>query len=150
MSEGKTYINLNQKSNSEIGQFLCNLTEVDILTHDGNFKSIEGYIYFLFLKDNKLRDMSGWKAKGYASKKIKLPKEFSPATLLKIKSALADKIIFGGFQEKIKNSTLPFKLYWEFKGKIYYPPNLQFVPNFCEIVRCYLKGEISLEDKCEY
>lgn len=144
--DGVDHINISFTGKTELGQYLSTMWECDILTRDGMFKSIEGYLYFLLTRDKKLRHLSGWAANSYGKKLVKLPKEFPEEIKQLVKEAIADKIIFGDMSKQIKDSILPFKFYYVFKDTEYMPPNLIWIPKFIHIVRLYLKGEINLEE----
>ncbi len=118
-NDGVDHINIYSKGATSLGRWLSNFTECDITTEDGDFKSIEGYWYWL-LSDSpekeRLRNLSGWKAKSFG-REIKASDWCQDNWFQdKIKKALKEKIKQA--PENFKTSTLPFTHYYVYGGKV--------------------------------
>ena len=61
--DGVTHVNIYSQGRTPLGRFLSNYAVTPISTEDGDFKSIEGYWYWLSVQDDRLRRMSGYAAK---------------------------------------------------------------------------------------
>ena len=61
--DGISHINVYSKAQTELGRFLSNFSDCYVLTKDGNFRTIEGYWYWLGCKDERLRDTKGFESK---------------------------------------------------------------------------------------
>lgn len=128
--DGVTHINIYSKGKTELGRLLSNFayTPVD-LGPDGKFNSLEGYWYWLSSKKDKkadeLRKLYGWQAKALG-RKLKIPDYPEPSHIDKqlefmrsFKYAMYDKLTqTPGLTELLKNSTLQFKHYYVYGGKV--------------------------------
>lgn len=64
-SDGEDHINAYSKSKCDIGRKLSNFYECDLKLNEGDFKSLEGYWFYLLTNDMKLSKMHGIEAKRY-------------------------------------------------------------------------------------
>jgi len=148
--DGITYINIYSKAKTELGKFLSNFYECDIKTEDGEFKSIEGYWFWLTCIPNSetdlLKKLSGNAAKklGTNLKKI-YPANFDTETNEifqdKIKLAIRYKIENSSYKNEFIESTLPFEHYYVMYGKVVKPKQHQWVIKFIEEYRKELKWQ---------
>ena len=115
-TDGIHHINIYSKGLTEVGKWLSNFTYCPIKTQHGNFKSIEGYWYWLSSQNESLRLLHGFSAK-------KLGKE-SP----KVQQLSEDefrKYICQAIDIKLKTKpkwvaeqcNLPLKHYYDYGGK---------------------------------
>ncbi len=67
--DGITHINIYSKGKTEIGRFLSNFYPCSIKTIDGWFSSVEGYWYWMGIRNHpdadNIRGMNGFKAKEF-------------------------------------------------------------------------------------
>ncbi|AIX13015.1 hypothetical protein NW77_007 [Erwinia phage phiEa2809] len=70
--EGQTHYNIYSQSRTELGRFLSHFQHHPMETEDGQFDSLEGYWYWLYTKDDRLRYLSGYDAKrlGQSSRRL--------------------------------------------------------------------------------
>ena len=69
------HINIYSKSESKLGRMLSNFYHSPfVLEKDGFFNSVEGYWFWLGTRDERLRKLSGFKAKKLGGK---LPRKFN-------------------------------------------------------------------------
>lgn len=61
--DGVTHINIYSKAATPLGRYLSNFADCNIETKDGPFRTIEGYWYWLAVRDDRLRKTSGWDSK---------------------------------------------------------------------------------------
>ena len=118
--EGIDHINAYSKSRTEFGQLLSNFTSVYFKCEDGTFNSIEGYWYWLIAgpenaKRDKLRNLTGFKAKQYARdigcKDWRDDEEFK----IKIKRALWHKVqAMPRLKELLLKNELPIVHYYTY------------------------------------
>lgn len=117
--DGITHINIYSQGKTQLGRFLSNFEYSPIETEDGNFDSIEGYWYWLSCKDDKLRKLSGYKAKEYGryvgAKDWLEDDEFKR----KIKLAISIKINNNKkFLLELQQCKLPFDHYYVYGTKV--------------------------------
>ena len=67
-TDGITHVNIYSKGKTSLGRMLSNFYEYPIKTTDGDFRSVEGYWYWMSIDDaiiekERLRELSGFKAK---------------------------------------------------------------------------------------
>ena len=137
--DGVDHINIYSKGETELGRFLSNFSGHKVITNDGEFASIEGYWYWLNAQGSQrevLRKAAGWEAK-------KIGRELRAADWgkdnlfkMKIAHAMLSKLIlhpeiFKLFQE----STLPFRHYYVYGGKINEPREGRWIVNLWEYLR---------------
>lgn len=111
--DGITHINIYSKGKTELGRLLSNFSKCDLSLPEGDFKSVEGYWYYLGKRDDRLK-----KSYGFAAKKLgdSLPdqtrlsqEEFQN----KIKSAIIQKIIKNKrLYEMVINNKLKYEHYY--------------------------------------
>lgn len=138
--DGIDHINIYSQGKTELGIWLSNFSYCNIELSIGNFKSIEGLIYFLGSFDESLRSLYGYKAKSEGQKldrNIRLPKDIFQNYIkmameqkLKSNSDLSLKFIF---------SELPFTHYYNYKGKIVVPRGWNWQIEYWEKLRKDLK-----------
>lgn len=119
--DGEDFINIYSRGITPLGRFLSNFTSVDdvIQTEVGNFKSIEGLIFYLGSFDSKLRKLSGFEAKRYgesADRGIRLPEDIFRNIIIE---AMENKLFSAKFDifDTFLKSTLPFVHYYEYNNK---------------------------------
>lgn len=116
--DGVTHINVYSKARTELGRLMSNFTYSPFVhPQHGNFDSIEGYWYWLSTGADRLRKLSGYKAKKLGrelrgadwSPKEDLFTNFQEC----IKTAITEKIITNDrLRELLADSTLPFVHYY--------------------------------------
>jgi len=62
-TDGVNHFNIYSKGRTELGCFLSHFQHHPMETEDGPFDSLEGYWYWLYTKDDRLRYLSGYDAK---------------------------------------------------------------------------------------
>jgi len=146
--DGVTHINIYSKAKTNLGKFLSNFayTPIEIPNH-GNFKSIEGYWYWLITRDNRLKELHGYKAK-QLGRELTVFDLFSTKRFLEenseefkncIKEAITIKLdTFPGFKKELQVSTLPFCHYYEYSGKRV-DAGYEWIVEFIEEIRNNLK-----------
>ncbi len=122
--DGITHINIYSKAKTKLGKFLSNFHECDLVLPEGNFKSIEGYWYYIqtkpYDKRELLKNMSGFEAKTQGrlirEGNFLFDKEFER----KIKKAFSIKInTYPEYEKLMKDNKLPYKHYYVYGEKIY-------------------------------
>ena len=88
------HLNVYSKSKSPLGRLLTNFAKANIITPDGEFSSVEAYWYWLSIPDSnpnreKIRTMSGFRAKSFGRELRKSSKEFRNEPLFEQKIRLA-------------------------------------------------------------
>lgn len=134
--DGITHINIYSKGKTELGRFLSNFSLCPIITEDGNFKSIEGYWYWLLCDhDNKdvLKTLVGFAAKDCGRNLKARDWDNSEEFKNKIKKAILIKINFA-HKDFLKNN-LPFEHYYVYGGKIVKPKEGQWIIDYFNELR---------------
>jgi len=138
--DGSTHINIYSKASTELGRFLTNFALSSITIEDGNFKSIEGYWYWLGTHNEQLRTLYGFKAKQFGkslTRVIKLTedvfrKKIQEACWIKLHSSQKYLTLF-------KNSSLPFTHYYVFGTKVH-DAGYEWLIYMWEYYRTYIKN----------
>jgi hypothetical protein len=139
--DGITHINVYSKGKTELGRFLSNFADCNVMTEDGPFRTIEGYWYWLSVSKedpwrDKLRLTSGWDSK-------KLGRELRGNDWLKTQS-FKDKIRKAIFIKIVSNQAmleqfvvtkLPFTHYYIYGNKIMDVPEAGWIMEFIEWLR---------------
>jgi hypothetical protein len=138
--DGITHINIYSKSKTELGRYLSNWTICNLELALGNFRTIEGLIFYLGCFDDRLK-----KTGGYDSKKLgeqldrgqRIPeKDFRgyivDAMIKKIERAPE-------FREQFKESTLPLTHYYVYGTKVINIPKWDWQVREWEKIRGALK-----------
>jgi len=124
--DGITHINIYTKAKTELGKLLTNLSNISIEVEYNEkilkFKSLEGWWYFLKIKDLKnkecfeLCDLSGFDCKTFGQKELKELEEkqlnntdFFIDNILK---SIRYKIFNSKIKDLLKQSSLPFTHYY--------------------------------------
>lgn len=143
--DGITHINIYSKGKTELGRLLSNFAYTPVnLGDDGKFDSLEGYWYWLLSKKddeaNALKMTYGWQAKALG-RQLKIPDypsqlghwlEFQRA----FKKAMFNKLIqTEGLLEQLSKSTLPFKHYYVYNGKVSEPKGCEWMMEYWEEIR---------------
>jgi hypothetical protein len=131
--DGIDHVNVYSKGKTELGKFLTNFAYSPIETEDGHFNSIEGYWYWLSSKDNKLRELSGWKAKEYG-RSIKADDWLDDDIFKeKIKKAIYIKLINNPkYLKQLQELKLPLKHYYVYGDKIIEVPKAKWIIDYLE------------------
>lgn len=144
--DGVNHINIYSKAETDLGRFLSNFSSHKVITNDGEFASIEGYWYWLNAQGSnrreELRKVVGWEAK-------KVGRELRAASwgkdeLFKVKIAhamLSKLILHPEIFKLFKESTLPFRHYYVYSGKIVEPKEGKWIVDFWEYLRKMVGGE---------
>lgn len=113
--DGVTHINIYSKAKTELGKWLSNFAYSPVTLREGHFKSLEGYWYFLLTRDDRFRDLVGYKAKqlGKTLVKVEVIDEEAVKTAMEVKLRSNPEML-----ELFKQSTLPFTHYYVFDGRI--------------------------------
>lgn len=123
--DGVTHINIYSKGRTTLGQALSNFSDTPIDTLDGQFRSIEGYWYYLGTDHPSrviFRDLFGSEAKLVGRQLKALDWQDSPVFKLKIYSAMLTKLILhDSILSEFQKNKLPFRHYYAFGGKICEP-----------------------------
>ena len=135
--DGVDHINVYSKAKTELGRFLSNFAYSPFTCEDGHFDSVEGYWYWLSSKDERLRKLSGFKAKQLGreigAKDWVDTEEFKD----KIKKAILIKLTnnpkLGEQFRKYKN--LPLTHYYNYQGKVVDVPKAQWILEIIENYR---------------
>lgn len=130
--DGTTHLNIYSKGETELGRFLSNFTYFPLEIEDGNFRSVEGYWYWLRCdshnwRKDELRYLTGFDAKKAGKEILKLNAVLninsgnedvcSDDFKTKIKQAIRYKIENSSFLKEFINSTLPFAHYYVVFGR---------------------------------
>ena len=129
--EGKTHINAYSKSQTRLGRLLSNFANTPFRCNDGDFRSIEGYWYWLSTdhpEKEQLRKLYGYHAKqtGRKLRGADWPKDSSFRE--KIKAALDAKIQqTQELQNLLKKNNLPIVHYYAYGGQTVTPAEGQWI-----------------------
>lgn len=146
--DGIDHINIYSKGKTELGRFLSNFTRCGINTPYGMFESIEGYWYYLLvpkfdLRAEKLKTLYGFESK-QLGKELTNGVDWEESQYFKdcICRAIKDKIMYNGrkYYELFKYSTLPFKHYYNYGGKVVKVDQGQWIVDYIEKLRKELNG----------
>lgn len=143
-NDGVDHINIYSQAKTTLGRFLTNFTHTPFNhPEDGNFCSIEGYWYWLSCKDDKLRTLSGFKAKEYGrsigAKDWQDDEEFKR----KIKLAILIKIQSNEmFKQELHNLRLPLTHYYNYGGKIVEPKEGRWIIEYLESFKKQIKYKV--------
>lgn len=138
--DGEDHINIYSKGQTELGQYLSNFARSPFIdTYCGKFDSIEGYWYYNLTGENKLRGLSNYQAKKLGQELCKQIEkdEWTGVNKQKIKVAILCKLTQNRpekLNEFIK-STLPFRHYYVYAGKIIEPKEGKWIVDFFEDLR---------------
>lgn len=135
--DGINHINIYSKGKTSLGRFLSNFADARIETEDGEFSSVEGYWYWLLLKNDtamiqrekeSLRIFFGFDVKDLGRRLLKrYGSRFSEEKQVdndsdfqrKIKNAIKFKIDNNlKYKEELAKCTLPFEHYYVYYGKV--------------------------------
>ena len=114
--DGVHHINVYSKGKTEIGRWLSNFSYSPIQTKNGNFKSIEGYWYWITTLNDRLRELHGFPAKKLGKESEKILEVSDEIFKQKIKDAIDIKLKINPkwVAEKVN---LPLTHYYEYGGK---------------------------------
>jgi hypothetical protein len=126
--DGITHINIYSKAQTPLGRALSNWTPCTIETSIGQFRSIEGLIFFLGSFDDRLREVVGFEAKQLGEeldRGIRLPEDVFKKI---VKEGMASKInhLTPEFRKQFKYSKLPFTHYYTYGNKVINIPKWQW------------------------
>lgn len=142
--DGKTHINIYSKGRTEIGRFLSNFSDCNIITEDGPFRTIEGYWYWLSSKDDRLR-----KTNGFESKKLGrsiLAQDWLKDGVFKdkIRKAIYIKLIsHPKMLEQLLVTKLPLTHYYVYGDRVIDVPEASWITEFIE----WLRNDFTMEDQ---
>lgn len=147
-NDGIDHINIYSRGKTELGRMLSNFYEFNLIVSDGQFKSIEGYWYWLLAGKQKdreiLRTLSGYNAKSIGRKIAE--KDWPTQNL-----DLFKKLIFGACIVKLDSvpylcrllheTDLPFSHYYVSKnGYIIEEKRCDWLIGFWDLQRKNLKN----------
>lgn len=135
--DGATHVNIYSRGRTALGRFLSNYAISPISTEDGEFKSIEGYWYWLSVQDERLRRMSGYAAKKLG-RQLRAPDwREDPEFRRKVTAAMAAKLLANpDMLAQLTRLELPLDHYYVVSGdKIVRPQHGRWVVEFYEAVR---------------
>ena len=114
--DGVHHINIYSKGKTEIGRWLSNFSYSPIQTKNGDFKSIEGYWYWITTLNDRLRELHGFSAKKLGKESEKILEVSDEIFKQKIKDAIDIKLKINPkwVAEKVN---LPLTHYYEYGGK---------------------------------
>ncbi len=114
--DGVSHINIYSQSHCELGRMLSNFYPSDFEVEEGRFKSIEGYWFWLQTGDNRLKGLTGYKARKLGKDLLKdRPEVFIEGFNDKIKAAIQLKIEANTYlKHTFTQSKLPFRHYYYF------------------------------------
>lgn len=121
--DGITHINVYSKGKTQLGKMLSNFYTYPIKTDDGEFKSVEGYWYWLGIESCLEKEQLRY-TNGFESKKVgrELHSQYIRVTDDNFESKILHAIWY-----KAKNNThlflddkakLPFEHYYNYGGKV--------------------------------
>lgn len=117
--DGVDHINIYSKGQTELGRYLSNFAYSPIQTQDGGFNSIEGYWYWLYTHNDKLRILHGFKAKSVGEKLGRTITISQELFQNKIRNACWIKIHSNQYYlNMFAHSSLPFRHYYVFNDFI--------------------------------
>jgi hypothetical protein len=135
--DGITHINIYSRANTSLGKALSNWTPCTIKTSIGEFRSIEGLIFFMGSFDDRLRKAVGFEAKQLGEKLdrgIRLPDDIFKKIIIegmKSKLIYLDKKLF----EEFFMSKLPLTHYYRYDTKVIEIPKWQWQVEEWEKIR---------------
>ena len=142
--DGVDHINVYSKGKTLLGRMLSNFYPAGfVLPNHGKFASVEGYWYWLSVKDEKLRDLSGFEAKKRgqylkASDWVDT-EEFKNS----IKTALKAKIDQNPqIKKELKESSLPLVHYYVYGDKVVKVPKGQWIMDFLMQYRLEIQSKM--------
>lgn len=126
--DGITHINIYSKGNTTLGRALSNWTPCTIKTSIGEFRSIEGLIFYLGSFNEKLRTVVGYETKELGEKVdrgIRLPDDiFRRIVVEGMKSKL--EALVPSLRNQFYRDKLPFTHYYRYGNKIIEIPKWQW------------------------
>jgi hypothetical protein len=128
--DGTTHINVYSKGATELGRWLSNWAYAPIeIPVEGHFDTIEGYWYWLVLRDDRLRTMTGSEAKQFWKRyKPAAPPKADPDFKDKIRQAIDTKLItYPQRYVELGSTILSLTHYYVYGGKRVYPTKHQWV-----------------------
>lgn len=139
MSDGIDHINIYSKGQTELGRGLSNFSGHRVFTTDGTFASIEGYWYWLNThhpRRDELCTLIGWAAKALG-RELRA-NDWNPDGAFKLKVAMAmlsKLILHPELYALFRASTLPFRHYYVYGGKVNEPSDGRWIVNTWEFMR---------------
>lgn len=117
--DGISHINVYSKGKTNLGRFLSNFADCNVLTDDGMFRTIEGYWYWLSCRDERLRQTEGWESKKLG-RQLRCPDwNKDPEFEGKIARAILTKMMQPWCLEQLHRSgTRPFMHYYVYGTKV--------------------------------
>lgn len=120
-TDGIDFINIYSKASTPVGRYLSNWSKGEFHTLHGDFKSIEGLIYYMGSFDPKLRDLYGYEAKKYGQSVDKGHRSNTMVFRTVVQHAMMEKWL--AMEEDMKNTLcygryteLPLVHYYEYGG----------------------------------
>lgn len=143
LDDGKTHINIYSKANTFLGKQMSNWYDSTVECSLGEFRCIEGLIFYLGSFNEHLRSMTGYEAKTHGQKfdrNIRLPEDVFKRIIIE---AMWSKVrTVKTLKEGLKKSTLPLTHYYNYAGKAITVPKWNWQIEAWENIRKELKNEI--------
>ena len=120
--DGISHINVYSKGKTELGRYLTNFGECYVDTDHGNFRTVEGYWYWLACHDDRLRHTDGWESKKLG-RELRVPDWPKLDNFERyIMQAIMNKMVRPWCTEElIKTGKLPFYHYYVYNGRVIMP-----------------------------
>lgn len=133
--DGVDHINIYSKGKTSLGRWLSNFTNAPIVLKDGKFNSIEGYWYWLYSKDDRLRNLYGYEAKALG-KSLEGSRMDETVFRNKIKQAILTKLLtYPEMLNELRSTIAPFRHYYNYGGKIVELPQYGWIVDFFEYLK---------------
>lgn len=139
-NDGITHINIYSKGKTQLGRFLSNFSDCNVMTDDGPFRTIEGYWYWLSTHYDELRVLPGFacKTRGRAvGGKDWMDEDNFRQKILK---AIAVKVLSNDWcVQQMKQSDLPLVHYYVYGSKVIEVKDGLWMLSFLDFLRNELK-----------
>lgn len=138
--DGINHINIYTKGATELGRFLSNFSDCNIITEDGPFRTVEGYWYWLSSKDDRLRTLNGWDAKKLGRSILAQDWLKDGVFKDKIKKAIFIKIVSNpDMLHQFVVANMPFTHYYVYGSRVIDVPEAGWIIDFIEWLRNDMK-----------
>ncbi len=139
--DGTTHINIYSRGKTTLGRLLSNWTPCNLVTDEGEFRSVEGYWFYLGTNHpdkNKLKYLVGYEAKKFGEELRKIDKIITPNfedRIAKVIKYKIDNCLFASDRRDFYSSTLPFTHYYVYGTKVVEQREFQWIVNKIEDIR---------------
>lgn len=150
MQDGVDHINIYSKGETELGKYLSNFAYTPFIhPFHGKFNSIEGYWYWDLTGADNLRNLYDYKAKEVGRFMLKeintYPRSEWKVSKQSVKLAILCKLTQNEPQmlRQFIESSLPFRHYYNYSGKIVEPEQGKWIIEFFEDLRKMLTKDLN-------